>query len=204
MARSSKSKRAAVRRQRQNGGTSAATRNGATADAIALLKADHREVDEWFGQFEKARSDARKVELAHKICSALKAHTAIEEEIFYPAFLDATEETDLHHEAEVEHEGAKNLVARIEAASPKDEYFDAKVSVLSEMIKHHVKEEEKRGGMFTKARQSDMDLESIGKRLQARKDELTDANGPLGARLAATLLGRRHSPQHEAARRDAR
>lgn len=144
----------------------------ASADAIALLKADHRQVEEWFEQFESARSDDKKKSLATQICQALKVHTQIEEEIFYPAFLEATEEEDIHHEAEVEHAGAKNLIAQIEASGPDDDYYDAKVTVLSEMIKHHVKEEEQRGGMFAKARQSQMDLEALGAQLRARKNEL--------------------------------
>jgi len=143
-------------------------------DAIALLKADHKQVAEWFEQFESARSDETKQALAQQICAALTVHATIEEEIFYPAFLDATGETDLHHEAEIEHEGAKNLIAEIEGAGPGDEYFDAKVTVLAEMIRHHVNEEEKRDGMFAKAKQSDMDLESLGEQLQARKEEMTD------------------------------
>ncbi|HMM75771.1 MAG TPA: hemerythrin domain-containing protein [Gammaproteobacteria bacterium] len=149
-------------------------------DAIALLKSDHRQVEDWFQQFQKARSDARKTELAAKICAALKTHTSIEEEMFYPAFLEATGERDIHHEAEVEHEGAKRLIADIEKSGPEDDYYDAKVKVLSEMIKHHVKEEEKRGGMFTKARQSDMDLKSLGEQLAQRKQELMGAAGGKG------------------------
>jgi len=141
-------------------------------DAIALLKADHRQVEDWFSQFEKARDDDRKQRLATKICNALKVHTTIEEEILYPAFLEATDETDLHHEAEVEHDGARKLIAEIEASSPEDDYFDAKVTVLSEMIKHHVKEEEQPGGMFAKARSSDMDLDALGEQLASRKEQL--------------------------------
>lgn len=152
--------------------SSARQGNGRGKDAIALLKADHREVEGWFEQFEKARSDDKKQELATKICTALKAHTTIEEEIFYPAFLEATEETDIHHEAEVEHEGAKKLIGEIEASGPNDEYFDAKVTVLSEMIKHHVNEEEQRGGMFAKAKQSDMDLAALGEQMEQRKGEI--------------------------------
>ena len=146
-------------------------------DAIALLKADHRQVEEWFGQFESTRSDDRKQRLAQQCCQALKVHTRIEEEIFYPAFLEATQEEDIHHEAEVEHNGAKRLIAEIEASGPDDDYFDAKVKVLSEMIKHHVNEEEKRDGMFAKARKSDMDLEALGERLAARKAELMEGAG---------------------------
>jgi len=150
-------------------------RGGAGSDAISLLKSDHRQVESWFEEFESARGDTRKQDLARKICQALELHTQIEHEIFYPAFLEATGEEDIHHEAEVEHDGAKKLIAEIEGSGPGDEYFEARVSVLSEMIKHHVKEEEKRDGMFGKARQSGMDLQSLGEQLAARKAELSGA-----------------------------
>jgi len=162
--RSTSSRRKATRASR-----AASTRS---QDAIALLKADHRQVEGWFEEFESSRSDSRKQELATKICAALKAHTAIEEEIFYPAFLEATEEEDIHHEAEVEHDGAKKLIAAIEKGGSDDEYFDARVTVLSEMIKHHVREEEKRDGMFAKARAADMDLEALGQQLATRKAQI--------------------------------
>jgi len=158
----------------------------ASQDAIALLKADHRQVEEWFEQFESTRSDDRKKKLAGQICQALEVHTQIEAEIFYPAFLEATEEEDIHHEAEVEHDSAKKLIAEIEGSGPDDEYYDAKVKVLSEMIKHHVNEEEQRGGMFAKARESDMDLKALGEQLAARKQE---------------LMGEASPPQRAAARR---
>ncbi len=168
--------------------------NGKGHDAISLLMADHREVKKWFGEFEKARP-ARQRELAQKICAALKAHTTIEEEIFYPAFLEATGAKDIHHEAEVEHDGAKKLIAEIEAAGPGDDYFEARVSVLSEMITHHVTEEEKRGGMFAKARSSDMDLEALGEQLQQRKNEImadgeTSASSGRGADATNRRSGR--------------
>ena len=172
---------AKAKRKSSNGGNGSRTRNTSDArgsrragreDAIALLKADHREVEGYFEAFEKARSDDRKQQLAEKICRALTVHTTIEEEIFYPAFLEATEEEDLHHEAAVEHDGAKKLIAEIESSGPDDDYYDAKVTVLSEMIKHHVNEEEKRDGLFAKSRQSEMDLEALGEQLAARKAEL--------------------------------
>jgi hemerythrin superfamily protein len=141
-------------------------------DAVALLKADHRQVEEWFGQFEKSRSEDKKADLARRICEALRIHTTIEEEIFYPAFLEASGETDIHHEAEIEHAGAKILISQIEDSGPADEYFDSKMKVLSEMIKHHVKEEEQRGGMFAKARESRMDLKALGARMLDRKQSL--------------------------------
>lgn len=149
-----------------------ARRSTASQDAIALLKADHRQVEQWFEQFDSTRSSDRKANLAQQICKALEVHAQIEEEIFYPAFLEATDDEDIHHEAEIEHDGAKKLIAEIQSKGPDDEYFDARVSVLSEMIKHHVKEEESRDGMFGKARQSDMDLEALGQQLASRKAQL--------------------------------
>jgi hemerythrin superfamily protein len=166
MPRSSTARRASTRTARK--------------DAISLLKADHRQVEKWFGEFEKARADSRKTELAAQICLALRVHTQIEEEIFYPAFFEATEDTELHHEAIVEHDGAKRLIEQIEASGPDEEFFDAKVKVLSEMIKHHVKEEEQPGGMFAEAKKAKMDLEELGEQLAARKAELmgdSPANG---------------------------
>jgi hemerythrin superfamily protein len=141
-------------------------------DAISLLKADHRQVEAWFSEFDRSKSSSKKGQLASNICAALTIHTTIEEEIFYPAFLQSTEDTDKHHEAVVEHDGAKKLIAQIQELSPEDDYFDAKVTVLSEMIKHHVKEEEKPGGMFAEAKKSDMDLAVLGGQLLARKREL--------------------------------
>ena len=162
-------------------------------DAIALLKADHRQVEDWFEQFEKARTDDRKLALATDICNALTVHTTIEEEIFYPAFLEATEDKDLHHEAEIEHDAAKKLIAEIEASGPDDDYYDSKVKVLSEMIKHHVKEEEQPGGMFAEARKSDMDLDALVEQMAERKGELEGqiSDVPLGARKGKNgVLGR--------------
>lgn len=155
-----------------NTGETRGSRRGGREDAIAVLKADHREVEGYFEEFEKARSVDRKQQLAEKICRALTVHATIEEEIFYPAFLEATGEEDLHHEAAVEHDAAKKLIAEIESSGPDDEYYDAKVTVLSEMIKHHVKEEEKRDGLFAKSRQSEMDLDALGEQLASRKAEL--------------------------------
>ena len=146
--------------------------NARRPDAIALLKQDHRQVEEWFEAFEKARTPDRKLKLATQICTALKVHAQIEEEIFYPAFLQEAQDEDIHHEAVVEHDGAKKLIAEISASGPEDDYFDAKVKVLSEMIKHHVKEEEQKGGMFAEARDSDMDLKALGEQMAQRKKEL--------------------------------
>jgi hypothetical protein len=146
--------------------------NSKSQDAIALLKADHRTVEELFDKYEKASSAEQKKSLAEKICTELVIHTMIEEEIFYPAVRGEVEER-LVNEAYVEHDGAKVLIADLMAGSPSDEYYDAKVKVLSEEIKHHVHEEEKRSeGLFAQAREAGVDLDALGEELAARKEEL--------------------------------
>ena len=142
-------------------------------DGIALLKTDHREVEELFEKFEKASGKQRKQALAEQICTELKIHTMIEEEIFYPAFRGKIEDDTLD-EAYVEHDGAKVLINDIMAGGPDEEFYDAKVKVLQEMIEHHVEEEEKRvEGMFAQARKAGIDAKSLGEEMMARKKELT-------------------------------
>lgn len=141
-------------------------------DAIALLKADHRKVEGLFEQFEGASGDGKKQKIALQICLELTVHAQIEEEIFYPACEGKVEE-DLLKEAYVEHDGAKVLIAEIEAGGPDDEYYDAKVKVLSEQIEHHVGEEEARmEGLFSQARKAGLDMDALGDQLAARKAEL--------------------------------
>ena len=142
-------------------------------DAIALLKEDHRAVEELFERFEKASGSERKRKLAEEICLELSVHAEIEEEIFYPACEGKVDE-DLLKESYVEHDGAKVLIAEIMNGGPGDEYYDAKVKVLQEEIEHHVKEEEQTGGVFSQARKAELDLAGLGEELAARKSELTE------------------------------
>ena len=141
-------------------------------DAIALLKEDHRKVEDLFEQFEKAKGDGRKEKLALEICKELTIHTILEEEIFYPAIEGKVDE-DLLKESFVEHDAAKVLIAEIETGGPSDEYYDAKVKVLKEEIEHHVEEEEKpKEGLFAQTREADVDLKALGERLLTRKEAL--------------------------------
>ena len=144
-------------------------------DAIALLKADHRTVEELFEKFEKATGDGRKKSIAEEICLDLSVHAQIEEEIFYPACEGKVEE-DLLKESYVEHDAAKVMIAEISSgAGESDEFFDAKVKVLQEEIEHHVEEEEKRmEGLFAQARKAGLDMDALGEQLAARKQELTE------------------------------
>jgi len=144
-------------------------------DAIALLKQDHRTVEELFAQFEKASGEGRKERLAREICLELSVHSAIEEEIFYPA-CEGKVDDELLKESYVEHDAAKLLIAEISAAEGEsDEFFDSKVKVLQEEIEHHVQEEERREtGLFSQARKAELDMDALGERLAARKQELTE------------------------------
>lgn len=140
-------------------------------DAVALLKADHRKVEELFESYEKSKSKSAKAKLAQQICMELTIHATIEEEIFYPAVSDLVEE-DMLDEAYVEHDGAKVLIGELLAGTPDDKFYDAKVKVLSEEIKHHVKEEEQKDGIFYQAKKAGADMMELGERLAARKAEL--------------------------------
>ena len=141
-------------------------------DATHLLMADHRKVEDLFEQFEKASGDGRKERIARQICTELKVHSMIEEEIFYPALRGKIEDDDLD-EAYVEHDGAKLLINDLEGGEPDEHFYDAKVKVLQEQIEHHVEEEEKsRGNLFQQARATDVDLEALGRQMATRKEEL--------------------------------
>jgi hypothetical protein len=171
MARKTTAKKKSTKSARKS--TNGAKASSPTPDAIALLKADHRTVEELFEKFENARDGAAKERIATQICLELVVHSQIEEEIFYPAVKEAVEE-EIYTEAHVEHDGAKVLIAEILEGDAEDEFYEANVKVLSEMIKHHVKEEEQRGGMFAQARQGDVDLAALGEQLAQRKMQLTD------------------------------
>jgi len=147
-------------------------------DAIAMLTADHKKVKKLFADFDKLKekgSDEDKSAIVDHICDELKIHTELEEEIFYPAVRKAIDDSDLMDEALVEHAGAKDLIAQLEDASPDDDLYDAKVTVLGEQINHHVKEEE--GDMFPKAMKAKVDTEALGATMLKRKMALMDEMG---------------------------
>ena len=154
--------------------TKARSARAKAQDAIKLLKADHDEVEALFAQYEKQKkkNGGQKYDLIDRICTALTVHAQIEEEIFYPAARDALDDDgdELLDEAEVERSSIKSLIQQLEAMVPNDELCDAKVKVLSEYVKHHVKEEE--GELFPKVKKTDLDLDALGVELAERKAEL--------------------------------
>ena len=139
-------------------------------EATALLRADHKLVSGLFAEYEKARSPSKKQQLVNQICTELTVHAQVEEEIFYPAVKAALKDKELIPEATVEHSTLKELIAQVEGVEPDGEMFDAKIKVLSEYVKHHVKEEHNE--MFPKAKASRLDMVELGARLAARKAEL--------------------------------
>lgn len=144
-------------------------------DATALLRADHKLVSELFAEYEKARSVTKKKQLVTQICTELSVHAQVEEEIFYPAVKLALKDKELVPEATVEHATLKDLIAQVEGIEPDGEMFDAKIKVLSEYVKHHVKEEQSE--MFPKAKAADLDMLALGDQLAERKAELMAARG---------------------------
>jgi len=151
---------------------STAPRRAAGPDAIAMLRDDHKRVDALFKHFDRIKDNAphtQKQVLVDEICMELTIHTTLEEELLYPAARDALGEKghDLLDEAEVEHATAKDLIAQLESAMPGDGLYDAKVAVLGEYVRHHVKEEHDE--MFPKCRKSGMDLRSLGAQMRERR-----------------------------------
>lgn len=145
-------------------------------NAVELLKSDHKEVKALFRAYEKlvksAAGNEEKQTLAEQICTMVTVHAIVEEEIFYPAVRSAVAEQDLLDEAEVEHASAKDLITQIQSMTPSDNFYDAKVKVLGEYIDHHVKEEE--GEMLPRVQKTKLDLEALGFRMNARREELLE------------------------------
>lgn len=139
-------------------------------EATAMLRADHKKVSALFEQYESARSTSRKQSIVAQICTELKVHTMIEEEIFYPAVKAALKDHELVPEATVEHASVKDLIAQVEGKTPDGEMFDARIKVMSEFVKHHVKEEQNE--MFPKAKKTKLDMVALGAQMAARKEEL--------------------------------
>jgi hemerythrin superfamily protein len=153
-----------------------ATTGNQELDAIELLRQDHRTVEDLFKQFEKLKDDDEDAaaEVIEAACTELKIHDRIETEIFYPAVREQAEEeevADLLDEAEVEHDTVRELIEKLEGMEWEDEKLHAHFAVLTEYVKHHVKEEEQE--MFPKVKKlKNVDLEAIGAEMMERKAEL--------------------------------
>jgi hemerythrin superfamily protein len=168
-----KANRTAERKSsRSQGASRNKERQQASRNAFDVLEEDHREVEEWFDEYDELKDsdEDRRAELAEKICLALKVHAQIEEEIFYPRAREAAKDDDLIDEAIVEHATVKNMIAEIEEMDVGEELYDAKIRVLGEMVKRHIREEEEE--LFPELQSAKMDLDAVGKELAERKEEL--------------------------------
>jgi hypothetical protein len=153
---------------------SAKNLNNDSADAIALLMADHRRVERRFLEFQMTTSMRREEELAMEICDAIRIHADLDEQIFYPAYLQATRDRFHYQFALAQHAEIKGLIDAIERlALTEESSFFAKLHLLYELFEQHVRMEEKTRGIFTRAQESPMDLEAVGAAMELRQAETT-------------------------------
>jgi hypothetical protein len=150
--------------------------DGAVGDenAIAMLRQQHRQIQQQFARYEQEMSESQWGVAVKDALTALKMHMEVEEEVFYPAYLDATDDQERHHDAMVEHEAAKKLIEDIEYSDPADEYFEAMMRLLFKIVRAHIVEEEAPGGMFDSARRAGIDLKKLAKSMAAKQAELEE------------------------------
>jgi hypothetical protein len=174
----------------------AAESAGRGQDAIALLTQDHERVKELFEEFEMLEAEEgtedEKLDLVQQICMELTIHTQLEEEIFYPAAIDAIGQLDIMDEALVEHAKAREQIDQVVSMAPEDDYYDAEVTVLQDMVEHHIQEEE--GKMFPKLKKAAIDLAALGEQLSERKQELQMDMGMVEATMHKGQAGRKPMP----------
>jgi hypothetical protein len=169
----------------------------AKEDAIGLLRADHDAMEDMFYSFDQikhGRDYAEKKRLVRDLCRIFRIHSTLEEEIFYPAVRAEVADDDLMNEALVEHEGAEQLVAGLETMDAADEMLNATMHVLCAYIKHHVREEEQ--DMFPKARDTELDMDALGVRMNKRRKQLLEGIERTG-RLPAPRKGRQRTATTE-------
>lgn len=145
-----------------------------TTDVFESLKADHRMVKEWFAKFEEADKPT-KSSLAEDTLAALEVHTAIEEELVYPAIAEVIDDEDGIKEAIEEHHVAKLLIKELRRMKPGEDAFATKFKVLGELVSHHIEEEE--GEMFPQAEEAGIDTESLSRDVMKRKAALMRRHG---------------------------
>ena len=141
--------------------------------ATTVLRAEHALVENLFRRFERAHTPTGKKQIVAEICTELSAHARVEEDIFYPEVKAALRDHRLIHEAEVEHQSLKELIAQLKNLSPDDQFYNLKVKVLGDCLKHHVKEEHFE--MLPEADQANLDMVYLGARMTAYKVALLDS-----------------------------
>ncbi|MFT3977669.1 MAG: hemerythrin domain-containing protein [Sphingomonas bacterium] len=162
-------------------------------DAVELIKRDHRNIEALFDKFKKARNNSQKKQIVAQIISEFLTHSLIEEKIFYPACREKIDDEQLD-EAQVEHDGAKQLVEELHNASPDTPFYDAKVKVLSEHIRHHVAEEERpEDGILAAAVAAGVDIETLGRKIEEHREEIRRQVGQRPPEMPS--MGKMHKEQ---------
>ncbi len=145
-----------------------------TVPLIDMLKEDHEKVKRLFEEYEEADS-RRKQEIAKTAMQELELHAALEEKLIYPAIREAIDADELMNESIEEHHVVHFLLGELKKLKPGDDKFDAKFSVLGEMVKHHIEEEE--GEMLPQAEESDLDWDALSAEVMKRKEQLARPSG---------------------------
>jgi hemerythrin superfamily protein len=136
---------------------------------LAMLRADHKKVKALFDDYEDA-TPRKQQDIAQTAIQELDVHAELEEELIYPAIREGIDDDDLMNEANEEHHLVHVLIAELKKLDPSDEIFKAKFTVLGELVKHHVKEEE--GEMFPKAQEAKIDWAELNAEVLERKEQL--------------------------------
>lgn len=139
---------------------------------LKMLKADHKKVEELFAEYQEA-TQRKQQDIAQTTIQELKIHAELEEELIYPAIREGIGDDELMDEAIEEHHLVHVLIAELKELEPSDDSFRAKFSVLGELVKHHVKEEE--GKMFPQALKAEIDWEALNADVLQRKGQLMAA-----------------------------
>jgi hemerythrin superfamily protein len=139
--------------------------NDPTDNAIDLLKADHRNVESLFSEFQNVEDTKSKQQILDTLINELTVHATVEEKLVYP-IIDKADHSGAG-EAFQEHHVVKLLLRELKSMSPESDKTQAKVTVLCELIKHHVKEEE--GDLLNELAASGTDLDELGRRIKKLK-----------------------------------
>jgi hemerythrin-like domain-containing protein len=150
-------------------------RKSGNSAALEMLMQDHKRVQKLFRDFEKAdHEDTRACrQIVDTAIAELKLHTRLEEQTLYPEArhaLEGEEPEALLDEAEVEHDAAKTLIAKLEHLEPDDPHYAATFTVLGEYVKHHIEEEEKQ--LFPQLRKAKLDMGLLGQHMRERRQTL--------------------------------
>jgi hemerythrin-like domain-containing protein len=152
-----------------------------SANVLEMLKEDHQKVKQLFEEFDNADGRARQG-IVEEALKALEIHSKIEEALVYPAIREAIEEEETVDEANEEHHVVTLLIKELRKMKGSAEGYRAKFKVLSELVKHHIEEEENE--MFPQAEQADIEWEEIGQEAMKMKERMMKQKGSSGRRAA--------------------